>query len=324
MSDNFVQQAALGSGTTTASATLNGVAAGNAIVVVGSVGSNSNPTLHSVSDGTAYTAGASAQDATNNIFSQAFYLLNVGAGTHVVVFTSDSGASCDVFVAEIGTTAGASAAVDTKTNQQTSPGTGTDAIISGSLTIAAAATVWVVSLDTTSANAGDEPVVGTSPFAFTTRQNGVSGNSGAYLAESAAAGANGSATATAANGPAGGHNYITVAISIANAAAGPTIDTQPTDVVANTGTTANYTVAATTSGGSLTYQWQVSTNRGASYSNVSDGSGGTTTSYTTHTIGFADEQTFYRCAVTDSNATTNTRGASLRIIAVAIEWLYRN
>lgn len=105
---------------------------------------------------------------------------------------------------------------------------------------------------------------------------------------------------------------------------GPTIDTQPSDVIANTGTTANFTVAATTSGGSLTYQWQVSTNRGASYSNVSDGSGGTTTSYTTHTIGFADEQTFYRCAVTDSNGTTNTRGASLRIISVASEWLYRN
>lgn len=114
------------------------------------------------------------------------------------------------------------------------------------------------------------------------------------------------------------------ALSIMSVASGPTIDTQPADVVANTGTTANYTVAATTSGGSLTYQWQVSTNRGASYSNVSDGSGGTTTSYTTHTIVFADEQTFYRCAVTDSNGTTNTRGASLRIITVASEWLYRN
>lgn len=217
MSDNFVQQANLGFGTTTASATLNSVVAGNAIVAVAAVGSTFNPTLHSVSDGTAYVAGASASVSANNVFAQAFYLLNAGAGTHTVTFTTDSGATCDIFVAEIGTTGGAAVAVDTKAQAQINPGTGANALDSGSLTIPSAATVWAVSLDTSSVAGADEPAVGTSPFSFTTRQNGVTSDSGVYRAESAAAGANGSATATAITGT---HSFITLGIAISNAAGG--------------------------------------------------------------------------------------------------------
>jgi len=97
------------------------------------------------------------------------------------------------------------------------------------------------------------------------------------------------------------------------AVSGPTIDTQPSDAVAYNGDTANFSVSATASAGSLTYQWQISTDRCVSFSNVSSGSGGTTSSYTTGVLAFSDDQTFYRCAVTDDNGTTNTRAASLRI-----------
>jgi hypothetical protein len=103
------------------------------------------------------------------------------------------------------------------------------------------------------------------------------------------------------------------AVAIEIKAGAPTINTEPADASAYNNDTANFTVSATASSGSLTYQWQVSTDRCATYSNVSGGSGGTTSSYTTASLAFSDHETFYRCAVTDSNGTTNTRGAALRI-----------
>src|SRR6185369_5106592 len=100
-------------------------------------------------------------------------------------------------------------------------------------------------------------------------------------------------------------NWAAVAMA-ANGGSVPTINTQPDDASAYNGDTAQFTVSATASGGSLSYQWQVSTDRCATFSNVSDGSGGTTATYTTHTLTFADEQTFYRCNVTDANGTIAT------------------
>ncbi len=60
----------------------------------------------------------------------------------------------------------------------------------------------------------------------------------------------------------------------------PTISTAPTNQAVCVGLTATFTVA--TSGTPATgYQWQVSTNGGTSWANVSTGTGGTTVSYTT-------------------------------------------
>lgn len=109
----------------------------------------------------------------------------------------------------------------------------------------------------------------------------------------------------------GDTSHFSAAAAIEIVAAGPIITAQPADVSAYNGDTANFAVTAT--GGSLTYQWQVSTDRCATYGNVSGGSGATTASYTTATLAFSDHETFYRCAVTDADGTTNTRGAALRI-----------
>ena len=69
----------------------------------------------------------------------------------------------------------------------------------------------------------------------------------------------------------------------------------PTSQTALTGNTATFSVTA--SGLNLTYQWQVSTNGGASYSNVTTGTGGTTTSYTTPAVTITDNGAKYRCVV---------------------------
>lgn len=218
MADNFLNISALGSGTTTANATIATVTAGSTLVAFCFIGSTSTPTLHSVSDGTPYTAGASATDAGNTIFAQVFYLQNAGSGSHTATFTSDVGTLLDIYLVEIGTTASASAVVDTKANDQVGLTTGANAITSTSLTIAAACTVAAMSCDTTSANPGDEPSVGTTPFTFTSRANAVTTNSGAGRVETAAAAANGAATFGVTSASPG--NYVTLAIAVLNAPVG--------------------------------------------------------------------------------------------------------
>lgn len=94
---------------------------------------------------------------------------------------------------------------------------------------------------------------------------------------------------------------------------GPTIDTQPSNQTVTEGATANFTVSATTSGGSLSYQWEVDT--GGGYANVSAGSGGTSASYTTAATVLGDSGDLYRCKVTDSNGTTTSNPATLTVNA---------
>lgn len=105
----------------------------------------------------------------------------------------------------------------------------------------------------------------------------------------------------------------------AGAAAGPTINTQPINASVTAPTAAVFTVAATSSGGTLTYQWQRSIDSGTSWANVPDGTGPTSATYTTtatavssgnHRNGYR-----YRCAVSDNNGTTNTSAAILTVTA---------
>lgn len=102
---------------------------------------------------------------------------------------------------------------------------------------------------------------------------------------------------------------------------GPTINTQPSNQTVTAPATATFTVSATASAGSLTYQWQRSTNSGGSWSNVSTGTGGTTASYTTPATsvssGSANNGDQYRCQVSDSNGTVNTSAATLTVNASA-------
>lgn len=119
----------------------------------------------------------------------------------------------------------------------------------------------------------------------------------------------------------GSTNSNGATLTVNAAAAGPTINTQPSSQTVTAPGTATFTVAATASGGSLSYQWQRSINSGGSWSNVTTGTGGTSASYTTAassvTGGSANSGDQYRCAVTDSNGTVNTSAATLTVNAAA-------
>jgi hypothetical protein len=89
---------------------------------------------------------------------------------------------------------------------------------------------------------------------------------------------------------------------------GPTINTQPQNQVAKTGSTASFSVSATASAGTLSYQWQLNT--GSGWSNVS---GATSSSYTTPTLTNSFDQYLYRVNVTDSNGTVSSDSAVLDV-----------
>lgn len=97
---------------------------------------------------------------------------------------------------------------------------------------------------------------------------------------------------------------------------GPTINTQPSNAIVIVGGIATFTVSATASAGSLTYQWKLN---GV---NVSTGTGGTTASYTTGTLAITDTGNSYTCVVTDSNSSITTNAAILTMYFVpAIMWI---
>lgn len=85
--------------------------------------------------------------------------------------------------------------------------------------------------------------------------------------------------------------------------AGPTISSQPSDTIVNTGNTATFSVTASGTG-TLTYQWKL---------NGSNISGATSSSYTTGTLTISDTGGLYSVDVTDSNGTTTSRSALLTV-----------
>lgn len=215
MSDLFVQVSALASGSTTAVATLTGVTAGSTLVAFFGNGSTSAPTTFSVADGQGtYTPqGARVTDPPDAVVLRAFTLENANAGTHTITGTSDSGNGVDLIVVEIGTTAGVGAVSGANQASQVAPGTGANALSSGTVTIPAAATLVCFSIDSASTATGDEPAAGTG---FTSRANAQSANCGVYRISTIAASADRAANATAVTG---GHTFETLGVAVLNAGA---------------------------------------------------------------------------------------------------------
>lgn len=156
------------------------------------------------------------------------------------------------------------------------------------------------------------------PSGFTLR-GGVASTGGNYGAGFASLNQTTAAAVTPTWTAAGSTNLsaLLAAFTVTSAPTGPTINTQPANQSATAPATATFSVTATASGGSLTYQWQFSSNSGGSWSNVVDGTGQTSASYTTtatavssgnHRNGYQ-----YRCVVTDSNGTVNSNAATLTV-----------
>lgn len=87
-------------------------------------------------------------------------------------------------------------------------------------------------------------------------------------------------------------------------APGPTINTQPTNQTAKVGASATFTVAATSSGGALSYQWHLG---------GTPISGANSASYTRTGVALGDHGAAFTCAVTDSNGTTVSSAATLTV-----------
>jgi hypothetical protein len=120
-------------------------------------------------------------------------------------------------------------------------------------------------------------------------------------------------SSTAGTNPTGGGSPpqtrpISFSLTVTAAPTGPTINTQPQSITVINPATAGFTLAATTSGGALSYQWR---------RNGTPISGATSSSYTTpattRTGGSANNGDVYTCAVTDSNGTTVSSGATLSV-----------
>jgi uncharacterized repeat protein (TIGR03803 family) len=156
-------------------------------------------------------------------------------------------------------------------------------------------------------------------FSNLTDGPGVSGSSTATLTLSGfatAASAEYQVIVTDSNGQA----TSTPATLTVNAA--PSITTQPVSAAATVGQSAGsetFTVAATGGSGTLSVQWQFSTNGGQSFSNLTDGNGISGSSTTTLTVSSLSSPgtTEYQAVVTDANDVTATSNAATLTINAA-------
>jgi subtilisin-like proprotein convertase family protein len=100
----------------------------------------------------------------------------------------------------------------------------------------------------------------------------------------------------------------------------PAVTSQPSNVTACAGTSVNFTVGGTGQG--ITYQWQVSTNGGVSYTNLANGApyaGVTTATLTVNPVTVAMSGWRYRCVISGTcPPAANSVGAILTVNALPV------
>jgi len=101
--------------------------------------------------------------------------------------------------------------------------------------------------------------------------------------------------------------YVVSGCVLQSPSSGPTINTQPQSAACYEGQTATFTVSATTSGGTLHYQWK------------DDGSnvGTDSNSYTTAAATYADNGAQITCDVSDDNGTATSSAATWTVFMAA-------
>jgi hypothetical protein len=231
-------------------------------------------------------------DSTALAWSAIFAIKNTAAGTPTVTATYGASTSFrGIVIMEIANVSTSALDKNTQQNQAT-PGTGADGVTSGNTaTLTAQPNIVLGFGNNTTATAGP-PAVGTG---FTDQGSGWAWDLGIAVlrAESKTTTSTSAVAATFTTGTNTRHSTF---VLVLDDAPGPSIDTQPTDQIVVGANPVTLTVAATTSGGSLTYQW---------FKNGSSISGATGSSYTFSNL-LSDDQAYYYCDVTDSNGTTTT------------------
>ncbi|MFD2607404.1 PA14 domain-containing protein [Euzebyella marina] len=94
----------------------------------------------------------------------------------------------------------------------------------------------------------------------------------------------------------------------------PVITAQPVDQAIVDGGDATFSVSAT--GGTLLYQWQVSTNDGASYTNIS---GATSSSVTINNVTFSDEGNRYRVLISESGSSCAAIASDYGVLSILMD-----
>ena len=108
-----------------------------------------------------------------------------------------------------------------------------------------------------------------------------------------------------------------ISISTNSAAGSISIATQPQAASKTALQSANFSVSAS-GDGSLTYQWQVSSDTGITWTNVSSGTGGTTSSFTTAALDRTSNGNRYRVVITNTkNSSTSTAYSDDVLLSVA-------
>jgi CshA-type fibril repeat protein len=107
-----------------------------------------------------------------------------------------------------------------------------------------------------------------------------------------------------ATGKVSGATYTATSVNVLTAGSASTITVQPTDQSINVGGTAVFSTALTAGSGTTSYQWQVSTNGGTTWSNVTNSStyaGAGTTTLTVSNVPLSMKGFRYRLNVAQSN-----------------------
>jgi len=138
-------------------------------------------------------------------------------------------------------------------------------------------------------------------------------NSNNYTTPATTTGDTGSSYRCVVTNSAGSVTSNAATLTVTSGVVAPTITSQPAAATVTEPATATFTVAATTGGGTLTYQWQ---------RNGTNIGGATAASYTTPatavTGGAANNGDAYRCVVTNPAGSVTSNAATLTVSAAAV------
>tara|TARA_R110000868_G_scaffold112734_1_gene303287 strand:+ start:289 stop:1389 length:1101 start_codon:yes stop_codon:yes gene_type:complete len=310
----FVQvvQGTIGQTGTTSTVTITATA-GN-LLVLGSRQTSDLARISSISDSQGGTwANTSAYRYGNSSARDLWYSMNATGGSTVITVTYDRSATvaCPM-VAEysgIKTSGALEGGASIGTN-----GAAVSTLTTGTITPTSSANYLMVAFGHLEATRTLDAFSGYTSRAYYTDTTKETRWADKRLTSDAGVTLNGTLT--------GGTGFYTLHAAVfEEAVTGPTINTQPTadTVILTNESTATFTVAATTSGGSLTYDWELETSVGGGvYANLSDGSGATWTGQTAASCSATlTAKTLsgrrVRCNVTDSNGTTTSTAVALTI-----------
>lgn len=289
-----------GSGSSLAQAYAAPVLAGDTLIVFASCPTGSTASVSDSVNG-AWTSATTLHISDGGVNEEvfAFVLPNSLAGTPTVTVTfSPANTFISMAIADAGGVR--SVSLDQIVgNQQSSPGTGTDAVTSGMTGPLSQSNALVIgfSFDVSLATT---PAVGTGYSNQGTGWGfGVGSDSARMESKNVSTTAAVAATFTTATGT---DHHVTFCIVLLDQ--GPTINTQPVTQTVREGSAATFNVSATTTGGTLHYQWH------KNGSNV----GTDSSSYTTPALTIADDPSYVYCTVTDDNGSTDTLQVYARVL----------